>query len=137
MYKLNTSSVQFVKTHTRNSPDESGEPCWAPNTDLYACDDGLVIKVELAGIRREDLELVVEKNRVKISGQRPDGCRSANCKFLVMEISYGMFETVIELPRGYDLSRANAAYNNGFLRIDVPVEAGVASSRGASDQTSK
>ena len=131
MYKLNSSSLTFVKTQARASVDESGAPCWAPNTDLYACDEGLVIKVELAGIRREDLELVVEKNRVKISGQRPDGCRSASCKFLVMEISYGTFETVIELPRGYDLGRATAAYNNGFLRIDVPKE-GVAPSRGGS-----
>jgi HSP20 family molecular chaperone IbpA len=39
-----------------------------------------------------------------------------------MEINYGPFETVIELPSGYDLTRARAAYQNGFLRIDVPVE---------------
>ena len=129
MYKVNSSSLQLIK-QTRNSADESGTPCWAPNTDLYACDEGLVIKVELAGIRREDLELVVEDNRVKISGQRPDGCRSANCKFLVMEISYGTFETVIELPQGYDLGRAIAAYNNGFLRIDVPKDASVGARSG-------
>ena len=137
MYKINSSSVQFVKTETRSSPDESGAPCWAPNTDLYACDAGLVIKVELAGIRREDLELVVEKNRVKIAGQRPDGSRSAKCKFLVMEISYGTFETVIELPQGYDLSRAIAAYNNGFLRIDVPKEAAIPTSRTISSPATK
>jgi HSP20 family molecular chaperone IbpA len=37
-----------------------------------------------------------------------------------MEISYGPFETVLDLPPGYDLSRAKAVYVNGFLRIDVP-----------------
>jgi HSP20 family molecular chaperone IbpA len=41
-----------------------------------------------------------------------------------MEINYGEFESVIELPPGYDLSQAKAAYQNGFLRIDVPVAAG-------------
>ncbi|MBI3192113.1 MAG: Hsp20/alpha crystallin family protein, partial [Pedosphaera parvula] len=96
---------------------------WVPNTDVYATDDGLVIKVELAGMRREDLELTVEGNRLKISGHRPDGCRAPNCKFLVMEINYGSFESVIELQPGYDLGRARAAYQNGFLRIDVPVQA--------------
>ena len=84
---------------------------------------GLVIKVELAGMRREDLELTIEGNRLRISGQRPDGCRAPKCKFLVMEINYGAFESVIELPAGYDLSQAKAAYQNGFLRIDVPVAA--------------
>jgi HSP20 family molecular chaperone IbpA len=38
-----------------------------------------------------------------------------------MEINYGIFETVLELPPGYDLSKAKASYLNGFLRIDVPV----------------
>ena len=41
----------------------------------------------------------------------------------MMEINYGPFESVLELPpnSGYDLSQAKAAYLNGFLRIDVPV----------------
>jgi HSP20 family molecular chaperone IbpA len=55
-----------------------------------------------------------------ISGQRPDGCRAPKCKFLVMEINYGSFECVIELPTGYDLTQAKATYQNGFLRVDVP-----------------
>ena len=37
-----------------------------------------------------------------------------------MEINYGPFESVLELPPGYDLSQAKAIYVNGFLRIDVP-----------------
>jgi HSP20 family protein len=80
----------------------------------------MVIKVELAGMRREDLELVVEGKRLRISGHRLDGCRPSSCTFLVMEISYGSFETVLEVPDGYDLNTAKAAYQNGFLRIDVP-----------------
>ena len=71
-------------------------------------------------MRREDLELTVEGNRLMISGRRPDGGRGAKCKFLVMEINYGSFECVIEIPDGYDLSQAKAAYQNGFLRVDVP-----------------
>jgi len=55
-----------------------------------------------------------------ISGQRPDGGRGSKCKFLVMEINYGSFECVIEIPEGYDLSQAKAAYQNGFLRVEVP-----------------
>ena len=38
-----------------------------------------------------------------------------------MEINYGPFESLLELPAGYDLGHAKAAYVNGFLRIDVPV----------------
>ena len=94
---------------------------WVPNTDVYATDSGLVIKVELSGMRSENLEITVEGNRLRISGNRPDGCRAPKCNFLVMEISYGPFESILELPPTYDLTRAKAAYLNGFLRIDVPV----------------
>jgi HSP20 family protein len=122
-----SSSLHFVKNPSHTSQEGSTETYWVPNTDVYVSEGGLVVKVELAGMRREDLELVIEGNRVRIAGYRPDGCRSASkCKFLVMEINYGAFETVIELPKGYDLSQARAAYQNGFLRIDVPAQAGVA-----------
>jgi HSP20 family protein len=117
-----SSSLQFVKSPPHLSQEGNTDPYWVPNTDMYVSEEGLVIKVELAGMRREDLELVIEGDRVRIAGYRPDGCRAAKCKFLMMEINYGAFETVIELPKGYDLAQARAAYQNGFLRIDVPAQ---------------
>jgi HSP20 family protein len=123
-----SSSALFVKTQSHGGHDGPSETSWVPNTDVYVSDSGLVIKVELAGMRREDLQLVVEGNRVKITGHRSDGGRAPQCKFLLMEISYGSFETLIELPDGYDLSKACGAYQNGFLRIDVPLQGRNASS---------
>lgn len=118
------ASFQFVKRPGGVAGRvASSEASWVPNTDVYLTDGALVIKVELAGMRREDLELIVEGNQLRISGQRPDCCRAPRCKFLVMEIDYGPFESVIELPPGFDLSRAKAAYQNGFLRVDVPERA--------------
>lgn len=116
-----SSPLHYVKRH--QAPGD-GDTHWTPNTDVYVTEHGLVMKVELAGMRKEDLQLVIEGNKVKIAGNRPDGCRAPKCKFLVMEINYGAFESVIELPEGYDLTLAKAAYQNGFLRIDVPLERG-------------
>jgi HSP20 family protein len=113
-----SSAMQFSKRRLAVTRDHDTH--WAPNTDVYVADCGLVIKVELAGMQRENLELTVEGNRLRISGQRPDGCRPSQCKFLVMEIDYGAFESIIEVPAGCDLSRGKAVYQNGFLRVDVP-----------------
>src|ERR1041384_2293421 len=117
MYKVNSSLYSWRPGKPGNKTVESH---WVPNTDVYVTEDSLVIKVELAGMRKEDLELTVEGNQLTITGHRPDGCRAPKCKFLVMEIDYGSFQSVIELPPGYDLSQAKAAYQNGFLRVDVP-----------------
>lgn len=113
-----SSTVHFV---TRSAGGQgSARAHWVPNTDVYDTGNGLVIKVELAGMRSDNLEITIEGNRLRISGNRPDGCRAPKCSFLVMEISYGPFESMLELPPGYDLGQAKAAYLNGFLRIDVP-----------------
>lgn len=115
-----SSSFSNSAAHSYDRREASSEGNWVPNTDVYLNDDGLVIKVELAGMRREDLQITIEGNSLHIRGHRGDSCRSPNAQFLVMEISYGEFESVIELPEGYDLGQAKAAYQNGFLRIDVP-----------------
>jgi len=116
-----SSSAHFVTRSTGTVREGASRAHWVPNTDVYTTDNGLVIKVELAGMRSEHLEITVEGNRLRISGNRPDGCRAAKASFLVMEINYGPFESVLELPPGFDLGQAKAAYLNGFLRIDVPV----------------
>ncbi len=118
-----SSSVHFVTRSVGSVREGSARAHWVPNTDVYVTDNGLVVKVELAGMRSEHLEITIEANRLRISGNRPDGCRAAKCSFLVMEINYGPFESVLEVPAGYDLSQAKAAYLNGFLRIDVPLAA--------------
>ena len=115
-----SSTVHFV-TRSAGGREGSARAHWVPNTDVYATDNGLVIKVELAGMRSDNLEITIEGNRLRVSGNRPDGCRAPKCSFLVMEINYGPFETMLELPQGYDLGQAKAAYLNGFLHIDVPV----------------
>ena len=121
MCKVNSSLYYVQKSSIGTSkPASAGETHWIPNTDVFVTEGTLVIKVELAGMRQEDLELTVEGNRLMISGQRPDGSRGSKCKFLVMEINYGSFECVIDIPQGFDLSQAKAGYHNGFLRIDVP-----------------
>jgi HSP20 family protein len=118
------TTLHFVKRpHVTGGRESSSEASWTPNTDVYLTDKGLVIKVELAGMVSADLELTVEGNQLRISGQRRDCCRGPKCKFVLMEINYGPFESVIELPAGYDLTGAKASYQNGFLRVDVPVQA--------------
>ncbi len=59
MCKVN-SSLYYAQTSLAGSPPESaGDAHWIPNTDVYVTEGNLVIKVELAGMRKEDLELAV------------------------------------------------------------------------------
>lgn len=124
MSKANSTLRFPAGSPSRPSGGTNGDTVWTPNTDVYVHEAGAVIKVELAGIRKEDLEISVEGPRMTISGMRRDECRNGKCNFQVMEIHYGAFESVVELPAGFDLSQARASYQNGFLRVDVPAATG-------------
>lgn len=120
MSKANSSPNFPAASAARPPAVNGGESVWTPNTDLYFHPAGAVIKVELAGIRKEDLEIAIDGARLIITGARRDECRSGHRNFQVMEIRYGEFESVVELPAGFDLGQARASYQNCFLRVDVP-----------------
>jgi HSP20 family molecular chaperone IbpA len=93
---------------------------WIPNTDVLINAAGeLVIKVELATITKSDLEITVEGQRLTFSGDRPDP-DGKDAQFLVRELHHGRFESVLDVPAEYDLSRAEASYSNGMLRVVAP-----------------
>src|SRR2546423_9192454 len=99
-----------------NPGGPEGEPKWSPNTDIYISEDGhLIIEVELAGFDRESLELTVEQGRVKIQGHRSDGGRRRRCKYLTTKLHYGPFESVAEVPPGYDLNAAKDWVDTSFV----------------------
>lgn len=81
----------------------------------------MVIQVEVAGMRREDLSLKAEGNRLRVQGKRSHEDRPAQCKFILVEIDFGTFQFYIDLPAGYNLHKAKALYQNGILSVDVPI----------------
>jgi HSP20 family protein len=118
-----STAVHFVTTRPQAPIKAAGSGvAWVPNMDVFTHDGGVVVKAELAGIRREDLTLTVDGNRLRIRGIRRDSPRSAEARFLMMEIDYGAFEAAVELPAGLDMTSARAVYLNGFLRVEFSRE---------------
>ena len=93
---------------------------WRPPTDVYETESGVVVKVEIAGIRDEDLEAVVQGDLLLISGTRTDS--SERRAYHQMEIPFGKFSVGVELPASVNTEGANAEYKDGFLTIYLPKE---------------
>jgi HSP20 family protein len=91
---------------------------WNPPTDVYETDENLVIKVEVAGMRDEDIEVAVEKNMLLISGSRPD--QNERRAYHQMEIMFGRFEIAIQLQVLINVDNAFAEYKDGLLTILFP-----------------
>ena len=95
---------------------------WTPNTDVYETPDHLVVKMELAGIKKDDLEVTLKERLLLVRGHRRDTCRQRphRCSFRQMEIDYGYFERRIVIPRTVDGNHVRAQFHNGFLHIELP-----------------
>ena len=93
---------------------------WRPPTDVYEIESGVMVKVEIAGVRDEDLEVAVQGNLLLISGTRANS--SERRAYHQMEIPFGKFSVGIELPASVNTEGASAEYKDGFLTISLPKE---------------
>ncbi len=98
----------------------STQSTWTPNVDVYETSDLLVVRMEMAGINKEDIEITLHDRLLLVRGHRKDPCRQGRCKFRQMEIDYGYFERRIVIPRSVDGHRVRAQVQNGFLQIELP-----------------
>ena len=101
-------------------PAVSQPTAWTPNTDVYETTDSLVVRMEIAGINKDELEITVNDRLLLVRGNRPDPCRRGRCSFRQMEIDYGYFERRILIPRSVDANRVRAQFHNGFLQVELP-----------------
>ena len=100
----------------------SGHSTWTPNTDVYESADQTIVKMELAGTDKGDLEVTLHGRLLVVCGCREDACRprQQRCSFRQMEIDYGFFERRIVIAHAVDGKRVRARFQNGFLRVELP-----------------
>jgi HSP20 family protein len=91
---------------------------WRPPTDVYETDDEVIVRVEIAGMQEEDFSIILDNQSLLVRGVRVDPAERR--AYHQMEIPFGEFATEVELHHPIDVSRVEAVYNNGFLRISLP-----------------
>ena len=113
-YELARSRFQFA-SHT-----------WEPAINAYRCESCVRICVDLAGVERSQIDLIVESRRVLIRGSRelpePSHAEGRAVRLLAMEIDYGPFEREVNLPVEVEIKEAHAEQRNGLLWIYLPIK---------------
>jgi HSP20 family protein len=93
---------------------------WTPNTDVFETPELLVVRMEIAGVNREDLEIRLDDRMLIVRGDRKDlPYKSRGC-YRQVEIDHGDFERRIVLPCRVDAQKAHAHLEDGFLQIELP-----------------
>ena len=95
------------------------ESCWSPPTDVYQHRYGWLIKMALAGVRPQDVELSILGKQITISGIRRDLTIGAGHQAYSMEIAYNRFQRTIELPMPLENALIEKEHRDGMLIVAI------------------
>jgi HSP20 family protein len=97
---------------------ESG--VWTPAMDIYETTDAVVIVAELAGVKREDLRVILDGNVVRIYGHRGPACHDQGARFHRLEIESGGFTRSFRISVPFKSEGVEAQAEDGFLYVRLP-----------------
>jgi HSP20 family protein len=100
----------------------SGSSLWRPSADVYGTAEGWLVKLDLAGVRPEDVTVTLSGSSLTVSGCRRDWLVQRGWDHLQMEIAYNCFERRLHLPCEAGSCRVSTEFRDGFLLVRVEPE---------------
>jgi len=100
--------------------DEAGLSMWDPAVDLYEKDDHYVIKAELPGVDKNDVNIDLRDRLLTLSGERSYDNEVEKENYYRRERSFGRFQRSFTLPADVDPDKIKAEFKDGVLKIEVP-----------------
>ncbi|MBI5542933.1 MAG: Hsp20/alpha crystallin family protein [Deltaproteobacteria bacterium] len=102
----------LATTHARSAD-------W-PRVDIYEDKDEIVLRAELPGMERKDVELLIEDRTLTIRGERKLEHEDKREHYLRLEGTYGVFNRYFTLPTSIDSEKIRAEMHNGVMHVHVP-----------------
>jgi HSP20 family protein len=111
--------ARSIERYLRMMPKARGVRCvehfWYPAADVYRMRDGWVVKVELAGVAPDELELSIAGDTLRVVGCRRDEVLSESVSCHQLEITYSRFEKTIRFPCPIEGASIERHYKDGLL----------------------
>jgi HSP20 family protein len=96
---------------------------WTPQIDVFERDHQLVTKIDLPGLKKDDVKVEVTDGYLAISGERKSESEEKHDNVYRCERTFGSFYRAVPLPEGVRLEDVKATFNNGVLEVTVPIPA--------------
>lgn len=102
-------------------PARRVEAAWYPEVDVFERDKRLVTKIDLPGMKKEDVKVEITDGHLAISGQRRTEAEEKTDNYYRCEREYGSFYRAVPLPDGVSLDDVKATFADGVLEVSVPL----------------
>lgn len=113
----NSEEYQYMSNHKSFSCD--GSLGWKPRTDVFENNEELIIIMELSYVDPEDIEVEYNEEYIAVRGYRNEAKFLPKSHFYKMEIDFGPFERIINLPFKVNFNCLEKIYEKGFYIIKM------------------
>ncbi len=96
------------------------EGAWSPAIDIYDSKDNVMVKADIPGMKKDEIEVSVHGDTLIIKGEKKQEKEVKEKDYVRTERFYGSFNRAISLPAAVDASKVNATYKNGVLELVLP-----------------
>jgi HSP20 family protein len=96
---------------------------YLPQIDVFERDNRLVTKIDLPGMKKEDVKVEIADGQLVVSGERKTEAEEKKENFFRCERAYGSFYRTIPLPEGARSEDVKATFADGVLEVSVPLPA--------------
>jgi HSP20 family protein len=96
---------------------------WSPKIDVFEKDNRLFTRVDLPGMKKEDVKVEVTDGHLALSGERKNEKEEKKDNVYRTEREYGSFYRAIPLPEGVKLDDVKATFTDGVLEVSIPLPA--------------
>ena len=93
---------------------------WGPAIDVYEDKDNVLVKVEIPGMKKEEIEVYITEDLLDISGERKEETEFKSAESYRSERYFGRFHRSITLPTAVEANKIEAHYKDGVLTVTCP-----------------
>jgi HSP20 family protein len=105
------------------TPSAKEATTWLPSTDVYRSNGDLMVKADLPGLTKSDVEVSVDAGYLVVKGERKEEKKEEEKEYFRSERTYGSFYRRVPLPEGVDTGKISAKVHDGVLEVTVPLPA--------------
>ncbi len=118
--RINRLFDQTLKTFHPEGEEELERGTWVPAVDIHETDESFVVKADLPGMNKEDIQIDIKDSTLTLKGEKKFEEKVSKDNYIRVERTYGTFIRSFTLPQNVDSDKIKAKYKDGVLELTLP-----------------
>jgi HSP20 family protein len=118
--RINRMFDDTIRTLYPHGGEELERGAWMPAVDIHETEDGYVVKADLPGLKKEDIQIDLKDSTLTLKGEKKFEEKVSKDNYIRTERAYGTFVRSFTLPHNVDAEKIKASYKDGVLELTLP-----------------